>query len=72
MTELVTLSDADLAVQLRWLREEQLRRAGKTHSCMQCSAEFHARAGARYCSGACRVAAFRLRSRKASATRGPR
>lgn len=67
MVELVTLSDGDLATQIRGLRQEQLRRAGKKHACVQCGAEFHARVGARYCSGGCRVAAFRVRSREAAA-----
>jgi hypothetical protein len=74
MVELMALSDDDLAAQIRGLREEQLRRAGKNHACAQCGAEFHARVGARYCSGNCRVAAFRARSREAvtARTRGTR
>jgi len=59
------MSDADLARRIRRLRGEQLRRVGRTHTCARCGAEFHARSGARYCSGACRVAAFRIRARTA-------
>ena len=59
------MSDADLARRIRRLRGEQLRRAGRTHTCARCGGEFHARSGARYCSGACRVAAFRNRARAA-------
>jgi hypothetical protein len=72
MVELTDLSDADLAEQMRSLREEKLRRAGKAHSCAKCGAEFYGRADARYCSAACRVAACRVRSRTAPATRGSR
>ena len=63
MDELAALPDAELARRIQWLRREQLRRADRTHACARCGKEFHARAGARYCSGACRVAAFRARTR---------
>lgn len=69
MVELIDLSDADLAAQIRLLREEKLRRVGKAHSCTKCGVEFYGRADARYCSGACRVAACRVRSRTAHAKR---
>jgi hypothetical protein len=72
MVELMNLSDADLAAQARAVREEKLRRAGKEHSCAKCGAGFYGRADARYCSVACRVAACRVRSRTAPATRGSR
>lgn len=62
VTLLKTISDAELARRIRLLRVEQLRRAGKTHICARCGMAFHARSGARYCSGACRVAAFRARA----------
>jgi hypothetical protein len=62
MAALRTLSDADLAQRIRRLRDEQLRRAGKIHKCVQCANVFHARAGALYCSTRCRVAAFRSRA----------
>lgn len=63
MTGLATMSDAELAQRLKCLRGEQLRRLGRTQTCMLCGNEFHARSGARYCSGTCRVAAFRARVR---------
>ena len=63
------MSDADLADRIRRLRREQLRRDGKTHRCVECGKYFQARAGACYCSGACRVAAFRARSRATDSTR---
>jgi hypothetical protein len=70
MARLATISDADLARRIRRLRGEQLRRVGKTHTCVRCGGEFHARSGASYCSGACRVAAFRMRARAAGSTGG--
>jgi hypothetical protein len=70
MAALTRLSDADLAQAIRRLRTEQLRRAGKTHTCDNCGKAFHARSGACYCSGACRVAAFRARGRAAYSESG--
>lgn len=61
MEKLTSLPDAELTARLKDLRREQLRRAGKGHLCDRCGVEFFARAGARFCSGTCRVAAFRER-----------
>lgn len=63
MDSLTTLQDAELTARMKSLRREQLRRAGKGRLCVQCGVEFFARAGARFCSGRCRVAAFRERRR---------
>ena len=59
MADLAALSDDDLALWITQLREEQLRRKGKSHICGRCGIRFMARAGARYCSAKCRVAAYR-------------
>lgn len=48
------------------VRRERLRRAGDQRSCALCAAEFLARRGARYCSGRCRTAAYRLRKTRAA------
>ena len=63
MNALTNVSDADLAARVHRLRHEQLRRAGKSHSCDKCGDLFYARMGALYCSGACRIAAYRARER---------
>ena len=59
MTRPESLSNDELVAQIRRLRYEQMRRAGKTHRCARCGSLFVARADARYCSSACRVATFR-------------
>lgn len=67
MDKLTSLPDAELSARLKDLRCERLRRAGKGRLCDRCGVEFFARAGARYCSGTCRVAAFRERHRTVDA-----
>lgn len=62
MTRLATMSDAEVTRRIRQLRTEQLRRAGKAHTCAVCGTEFFARADARLCSGRCRARLFRARS----------
>lgn len=70
MSKLGTLSDDELAVRIQRLRREQLRRAGKSHTCARCGVTFIARAGALYCSGACRVAKFRATATSNTSTEG--
>lgn len=52
-------SDAELDSIGAALKDERARRAGLLKTCAQCGSEFAGRADARFCSGACRVAAHR-------------
>lgn len=61
--KLATRSDEALQSLARQVRQEQLRRRGRTHTCLECGAEFIARSGARTCSTTCRVRAQRARAR---------
>jgi hypothetical protein len=69
MADLAALSDDDLAWWITQLRKEQLRRKGKSHTCGRCGTRFMARAGARYCSAKCRVAACRARDHAGTVAR---
>ena len=62
--KLAEISDGELSIRIRDLRREQLRRAGGMRTCLDCMKPFTARRGARYCSGACRVRACRLRTKQ--------
>lgn len=49
------------------VRLERLRRAKSWRRCGNCRTPFPARAGARYCSGRCRTAAYRQRLQREGA-----
>lgn len=61
--KLAARSDESLHALALQVRQEQLRRRGRTHTCSVCGKEFIARAGARTCSTTCRVRAQRARVR---------
>lgn len=61
--ELAARSDESLHALALQVRQEQLRRRGRTHTCNVCGKQFVARAGARTCSTTCRVRAQRARAR---------
>jgi len=67
VTDLASLSDAKLTGLDRDLRQERLRRRGSWMTCARCGTEKLAKSGARYCSGRCRMAAFRATHRSQSA-----
>lgn len=58
-----SISDRELDERRFALRQEHLRRTDTKRSCVLCRSGFFARADALYCSGKCRVAAFRKRAR---------
>jgi ribosomal protein S27AE len=60
------LADPELAKLARDVRTERLRRDARVQVCARCASEFFARNGARFCSGRCRTAAYRLRLKEAS------
>lgn len=66
MKSLKELADPELAKLARDVRTERLRRAARLQVCSRCASEFFARNGARFCSGRCRTAAYRLRLKEAS------
>lgn len=68
--KLVSRSDESLLALARDVRQEQLRRHGRTHTCAACGKGFVARAGARTCSTTCRVRAQRARARSSRKERG--
>lgn len=61
MDDLKEVSDAELSVLAGAVRRERLRRQGSWITCANCGERALARRGARFCSGRCRVAAFRAR-----------
>lgn len=56
-------TDAELARLADEIRRERLRRLGRWQTCAGCGTTFPARQGARFCSGRCRTAAHRGRSK---------
>lgn len=64
MKELEQLADDELGQLAAELREEMLKRQGSAQHCVVCASEFLGRRGSRYCSGRCRTAAYRLRTRR--------
>lgn len=59
---LSTRTDESLGRLAHDVRQELLRRRGRTHKCVVCGDEFVARAGAKTCSTTCRVRAQRARA----------
>lgn len=62
MAALSSLPDDVLSRRADAIRRERLRRAGRERRCVHCGGSFFARADALYCTGRCRVAAFRVRT----------
>lgn len=62
VSTLTSLSDEVLSRRADAIRRERLRRAGRERRCVHCGHGFFARADAIYCTGRCRVAAFRVRT----------
>lgn len=71
MSDFAEVSDAALSVMASKVRVELLTRRGSVVGCGICGVRFAARKGAIYCSGRCRVQAFRARHRT-QASRGVR
>lgn len=65
MTDLLALSDNDLAKLDRDLRFERLRRRGAWKQCGRCHTTFLGRGDARFCSARCRVSDHRSRDQQA-------
>lgn len=59
MFDLSRYSDSDLEVLYSELKSERATRAGQSKQCERCGEAFVGRAGARFCSGRCRMAASR-------------
>jgi hypothetical protein len=60
------LTDQELGELERELRSERLRRSASSRSCLRCGHLFLTRAGAMYCTGRCRTAAYRHRLTEAA------
>lgn len=59
MFDLSKYSDAELAVLHDELKSERAMRAGRVKQCERCGGAFVGRAGAKFCSGRCRMASSR-------------
>ena len=64
MRVLSQYSNVEFAALAADVRAERNRRNARVHECLNCGTSFPARADARYCSGRCRTAAHRKRSKE--------